>query len=311
MMPINTASPCLHCHPPITPATMFGRWPRVAVALALLFASLALGAWIANGWLLLHWDEPVQRAVEAARTSGATAIVKRISFLGSTIAVLTLGGLLAAASWRRCRAVALVVLVATLSRPLLEFTLKALVDRDRPDLGRLVNGTGPSFPSGHVMAAAALWGLVPLVVTLYTRSRRIWWATTIVSATLIVAIGASRTYLGVHWLSDVVAGFIVGAFFLRGAEWMLARQHRRRPCEAHRAAFGAEPRPHSSGDHFARSGVVVGAGRGRHGAERHDTATDPLDRKVLETANELALLAGPHGGTQHDAVTTVADELGA
>jgi undecaprenyl-diphosphatase len=311
MMLINTASPCLHCHPPITPATMFGRWPRVAVALALLFASLALGAWIANGWLLLHWDEPVQRAVEAARTSGATAIVKRISFLGSTIAVLTLGGLLAAASWRRCRAVAVVVLVATLSRPLLEFTLKTLVDRDRPDLGRLVNGTGPSFPSGHVMAAAALWGLVPLVVTLYTRSRRIWWATTIVSATLIVAIGASRTYLGVHWLSDVVAGFIVGAFFLRGAEWMLARQHRRRPCEAHRAAFGAEPRSHSSAGQFARSGVVVGAGRGRHGAERHDTATDPLDRKVLETANELALLAGPHGGTQHDAVTTVADELGA
>ena len=115
------------------------------------------------------------------------------------------------------------MLVATFSRPLLEFTIKALVDRDRPDLERLVNGTGPSFPSGHVMAAAALYGLVPLVVTLYTRNRRIWWATTITSALLIVAIGATRTYLGVHWLSDVVAGFIVGAFFLRGAEWLLAQ----------------------------------------------------------------------------------------
>ena len=159
-----------------------------------------------------------------------TAVVKRISFLGSTIAVLTLGTVLAAVSWRRCRAVATVVLIATFSRPLLEFTIKAIVDRDRPDLERLVNGTGPSFPSGHVMAAAALWGLAPLVVTLYTRNRRIWWAATITSALLIVAIGASRTYLGVHWLSDVVAGFIVGAFFLRGAEWLLARQHRRRPC---------------------------------------------------------------------------------
>jgi undecaprenyl-diphosphatase len=56
---------------------------------------------------------------------------------------------------------------------------------------------------------------------------------TIATASLIVAIGASRTYLGVHWLSDVVAGFIVGAFFLRGAEWLLARQHQRRPCAAH------------------------------------------------------------------------------
>ena len=126
------------------------------------------------------------------------------------MAVLTLGTLLAAASWRRCRAVGVVVLVAMLARPLLEFTLKDVVGRDRPDLERLVNGIGHSFPSGHVMAAVALWGLVPLVVTLYTRDRRIWWASVVASATLIVAIGASRTYLGVHWFSDVVGGLIVG-----------------------------------------------------------------------------------------------------
>ena len=211
---------------------MFGRWRYFAVALAAVFASLAIAAWINGGWLLLHWDEPVQRAVEDARSSGMTAIVKRISFLGSTIAVLTLGTLLAAVSWRRCRAVATVVLIATFGRPLLEFTLKAIVDRDRPDLDRLVNGQGPSFPSGHVMAAAALWGLAPLVVTLFTRNRRIWWATTIGSALLILAIAASRTYLGVHWFSDIVAGLIVGGFFLWGVETLLADQHRRRPCAA-------------------------------------------------------------------------------
>jgi undecaprenyl-diphosphatase len=225
-------NPCLHCHPPLTPGTMLGRWRYFAGALAVILLSLAIAAWTKGGWLLLHWDEPVQRAVEDARSSTMTTVVKRISFLGSTMAVLSLGVLLAAVSWRRCRAVATVVLIATFSRPLIEFTIKAIVDRDRPNLDRLVNGTGPSFPSGHVMAAAALWGLVPLVVTLYTRNRRIWWATTITSALLILAIGASRTYLGVHWLSDVVAGFIVGAFFLRGAEWLLAHQHRRRPCPA-------------------------------------------------------------------------------
>ena len=238
---ISSPSPstCLHCHPPLTPALMFGRWRYVAATLAVVFLSLALAAWIRGGWLLLHWDEPVQRAVEDARSSGMTAIVKRISFLGSTFAVLSLGTLLAAVSWRRCRAVATVVFIATFGRPLIEFTLKAIVDRDRPDLERLVNGTGPSFPSGHVMAAAALWGLVPLVVTLFTQNRRIWWATTIGSAALILGIAASRTYLGVHWLSDIVAGLIVGAFFLWGAEWLLARQHVRRPCAAlHLQAHG-------------------------------------------------------------------------
>ena len=80
------------------------------------------------------------------------------------------------------------------------------------------------------MAAVALWGLVPLVVALYTRDRRIWWATVVGSGALIVAIGASRIYLGVHWFSDVVGGLIVGAFFLLGVEWVLMRRHRRDPC---------------------------------------------------------------------------------
>ena len=112
-----------------------------------------------------------------------------------------------------------------LSRPLLEFTVKALVDRDRPDLERLVPGNGPSFPSGHVMAAVALWGLVPLVMALYTGRRWVWWASVWASATLIVLIGASRTYLGVHWFSDVVGGFVVGCFFLLAVERVLAWRH--------------------------------------------------------------------------------------
>jgi undecaprenyl-diphosphatase len=202
----------------------------VLAGLAVALLGLAVAAWVSRGWLLLVWDEPVQRFVEDARSSWATDIVRRISFLGSTKVVLVLGCVLAAAAWRRCRAVAVVVLIAMLSRPLLEFTLKALVDRDRPDLERLVPGNGPSFPSGHVMAAVALWGLVPLVVALYTRRPRVWWSSVWASAALIVLIGASRTYLGVHWFSDVVGGFIVGCFFLLGVELVLGWRHRRDGC---------------------------------------------------------------------------------
>jgi undecaprenyl-diphosphatase len=80
------------------------------------------------------------------------------------------------------------------------------------------------------MAAVALWGLVPLVLTLYTRNRRVWWGSVIGSGVLILAIGASRVYLGVHWFSDVIGGLIVGTFFLLGTEWVLTREHRRDPC---------------------------------------------------------------------------------
>ena len=74
---------------------MFGRWRYFAGALGLLLCTLALAGRIDGGWLLLRWDEPVQRIVENARTSDVTAVVKRISFLGSTVAVLTLGTVLA------------------------------------------------------------------------------------------------------------------------------------------------------------------------------------------------------------------------
>jgi undecaprenyl-diphosphatase len=212
----------------------------LVTVLVALFVGLATSALISGGALLLTWDEPIQRAVESSRTGLADEVFRRISFLGSTRAVIVLGGVLAAVAWRRCRAVGVVVLLALVSRPLLEFTIKATVGRDRPDLERLVAGNGPSFPSGHVMAAVALWGLVPLVVALYSPDRRVWWASFVTTSALIVAIGASRTYLGVHWFSDVIGGLIVGAFFLLGAEWALTRRHRRDPCTCRCVAVGSD-----------------------------------------------------------------------
>ncbi len=221
---------CLHCEPPLTPAGFFAHRRHLLVGLGVLFVSMAIAGWLNGGSLLLEWDAPIQHWVEAHRTALGDEIFRRISFLGATATVLALGSVLAAVAWRRCRAVGVAVLLAMLSRPLLEFTLKALVSRDRPDFQRLVDGTGHSFPSGHVMAAVALWGLVPLVLTLYTRNRRIWWASVLGSGVLIVAIGASRVYLGVHWFSDVIGGLIVGTFFLLGTEWVLRKRHRHDPC---------------------------------------------------------------------------------
>jgi undecaprenyl-diphosphatase len=201
------------------------------LALGALLIALAMAAAMQSGQVLLTWDEPIQRAVESNRGSTVDQIFLSISLLGSTVPVLVLGSVASAVTWRRCRAVGTALLVATFSRPLLEFTLKALVDRDRPDFERLVAGNGPSFPSGHVMAAIALWGLMPLVVSLYTRRRAIWWASVAIAGALILSIAASRVYLGVHWFSDVAGGLVVGTFFLLGIEAVLIRQHTRHPCQ--------------------------------------------------------------------------------
>ncbi|MBN2622417.1 MAG: phosphatase PAP2 family protein [Acidimicrobiales bacterium] len=220
----------VHAEPPVTPGSVLRPRFRLVVVLVTVFVALAAAAALWQGQVLLTWDEPIQRTVESQRGGSLDRFFLTISRFGSTIPVLTLGTLAAVVTWRRCQAVGTAVLVATFSRPLLEFSLKVLVDRDRPDFERLVAGNGPSFPSGHVMASVALWGLLPLVVSLYTRRRSIWWVSVALAAGLIAAISASRIYLGVHWFSDVVGGLIVGAFFLLGIEALLENRHLRSPC---------------------------------------------------------------------------------
>jgi undecaprenyl-diphosphatase len=200
------------------------------VAVGVLFAFFAIAAATASGWLLLRWDEPIQRWVESQRTDDLDAFFRQVSGLASTRDVLVLAPLLAVLAWPRCRAVAIAVAVAAIARPLLEFTLKEVVGRDRPNSSRMVNGVGFSFPSGHVMAAVALWGLVPVVVGLYTRRRAIWWASVVVSGIIIVLVAASRVYLGVHWFSDALAGLLLGSFFLLGVEAVMGYAHRRQGC---------------------------------------------------------------------------------
>jgi undecaprenyl-diphosphatase len=232
----TAAPPCaewrghVHASPPWTPCSLLLPRRYLMVLLGTLLAGLAVAATLKGGALLLLWDEPIQRGVEARRTTALDDLFLTMSRLGSTVFVLAMGTAVAAITWRRCRAVGMALLVATFSRPLLEAGIKLLIGRDRPDFERLVPGTGYSFPSGHVMAAVALWGLIPLVVSLYTHRRWLWWLSVTFCSSIIFGIAASRVYLGVHWFTDVTAGLIVGTFFLLGVETVLAHQHSRYPC---------------------------------------------------------------------------------
>jgi membrane-associated phospholipid phosphatase len=192
---------------------------------------LAVAAAIDGGSVLLVWDEPIQRWIEGRRSAGLETTFRSFSRMGSNIVVFAVFAVLVAFAARRCRALAIALAVAVLARPLFEFVVKELVDRNRPDLGRLVPGTGPSHPSGHVLAAVTLWGLLPPLVALRTDKRWIWWSTAIASAVLIAGISASRMYLGVHWFSDIVQGFLLGWLYLVLIETLYNRQHEGRRCD--------------------------------------------------------------------------------
>lgn len=108
----------------------------------------------------------------------------------------------------RCVAVNLACAVA------LNAALKQIVQRPRPDGFRLIAETGYSFPSGHSMVSMAFFGLLVWMIWTYERDR-LWrnvWC--VLMSLVIVMVGASRIYLGVHYASDVIAGFCVSLIWL-------------------------------------------------------------------------------------------------
>jgi membrane-associated phospholipid phosphatase len=88
-------------------------------------------------------------------------------------------------------------------------SLKWMIMRDRPEVSQLVGSGGSSFPSGHTAAAAACWAAIALVLARRLPLLQRRWAAA-VAAAIAVLVASSRVLLGVHWLTDVIAGLIVG-----------------------------------------------------------------------------------------------------
>ena len=270
-----TASPGrhdLHRSPPVTLRQVRRRWPWLAPVALALVARLGLAA-ATHGGAALVWDGPLTRASVALRSPAVDRAALWVSRLGSTPVVFAAGAAGIALAARRCRSVALVMLVTITARPLVEWLLKELVARPRPTGARLVTGTGFSFPSGHVLAAAATWGFVPLIAALYVRRRWLWWMLTALSGVTIVLIAWSRVWLGVHWTSDVVGSLAFAFGALSVAEAAIDRldsRHRRSPTPAtgrHSGdpgpGEGPGPPSRSRGREADLGEDPVAAGRGR------------------------------------------------
>jgi undecaprenyl-diphosphatase len=108
-----------------------------------------------------------------------------------------------------------ILIVGMVGGKILNTVLKAAFDRNRPSVVEwLYDVTSPSFPSGHAMGAFITYGTVAYLVGRLSPTRRLRHLTWIIATITILGIGISRMYLGVHYPSDVIAGFLAGLAWL-------------------------------------------------------------------------------------------------
>jgi undecaprenyl-diphosphatase len=186
---------------------------------------VALGVLVASRWgplvsLDTRLDAAIHPTVLANGWLRTLALV--ITDLGSPVAVDVVAVVAAVALLVARRAPdAVAVVVARFVELGIETVVKALVDRSRPVFGHPVaTAGGASFPSGHTAGSAALYGILVLLLV-----RRM--VVTIAATVFVLAVGASRVVLGVHYLSDVVGGLALGLAVAAGTlllrDWVVTR----------------------------------------------------------------------------------------
>ena len=159
----------------------------------------------------VSFDSSVMQAIADHRTAWATAVAKGTTTAGTTPAVLVGCGLVALVVVVVLRAYrpALAGLLALVVAAVAADVLKHLFGRPRPPVHlALVWVPGDAFPSTHAAATSAV--AVAVLVAFPWRSARTEQTTAVIAAVLLGFVGACMVYVGAHWLTDVLAGWVIG-----------------------------------------------------------------------------------------------------
>lgn len=113
------------------------------------------------------------------------------------------------------RRIGLSIVINLASVGLINYILKEIIQRPRPPIEfRMVQEASYSFPSGHAMASLAFYGLIIYYLSSYIKNNKIRNISFVGLSVLIFLIGISRIYLGVHYASDILAGFLISIVYL-------------------------------------------------------------------------------------------------
>lgn len=145
-------------------------------------------------------------------TEKLTICIKFITNIASIIVLCAIT--MVALIFIKNKRIAFLIFVNLIIATLFNYTLKFIFSRERPFEYMLIDESGYSFPSGHSMVAMAFYGFLIYLCTVYIMNKKVKNIIVIVLSILIILIGFSRVYLGVHYPSDVIVGLYLGFLYL-------------------------------------------------------------------------------------------------
>ena len=192
--------------------------PLTLIVIAGLYIGALLGGLVEDlleADELVRLDEDINQRIGPIRTDGMITVFIWITDLGGSAALVAVALVTTGLLWAHCHRHMIAPLWLTIfGSQITIYAGKYVLARQRPEFVTEVAAVTPSFPSGHATSAMAVYGFIAYIVArdlMTTRQRfeMIYWTTVLISL-----IGFSRMLLGLHYASDVAAGFLVGGFWL-------------------------------------------------------------------------------------------------
>jgi len=194
----------------------------VGIASTLLF--LQIWDWVRDKKVsVTAFDRQLPLWMSAHQTPWATEAARFLAWLGAPAVMIGIATVTAITGlfWNRVRSAAWTLPIAIAGAGLLIQLLKVIVARARPDLfAPLVAESGYSFPSGHSLIAVVVYGLLAYFAVHLVRNTAFRIGISVCAAVLVLLIGLSRIYVGVHYPTDVLAGWTAGVPWLIACIWL-------------------------------------------------------------------------------------------
>lgn len=173
----------------------------------------------------LIFDEHVFSFLKQFVSPPLTGFMLIITFFGSQQFLLPANILLILYFFliKKKRDSAIKILAVSLTSVIVLFSLKLILQRERPMIPLLSKAHGYSFPSGHTFSSVTFYGMIAYILWQNIKIPVWRWFSVFSLSLLVILIGCSRVYLRLHYASDVIAGFCLGLIWLVTAKWILIK----------------------------------------------------------------------------------------